>query len=176
MASFMTERDQVFISYCRHDKEWLERLQTYLSRWWARIAQCLGRHADPGRAGVAGGDRPGVGPAGRRVAGQPDFLASDFIADVELPAILRAAQRGGLQVIWIPIRASLFAETELGKYQAAWDPARTLAELKPAARDKAFVEIAKTSMMPPREGPAMRGWTSTTRLSGGQGSWTATRF
>ena len=173
----MTERDQVFISYSHHDQEWLERLQTNLrplvrkgslnvwddtriqagQEWRAEIDQALAR----ARVAV--------------LLVSPDFLASDFIADVELPAILKAARRGGLQVIWIPIRASLFAETELGKYQAAWDPARPLAELKPAAHDKAFVEIAKmindAASRPPRDPTP----DVPTRLSGGPGSRTATR-
>jgi internalin A len=126
--------EQVFISYSHRDQTWLESLQTHLrplvragkldlwddarigagQQWRAEIDQALAR----ARVAV--------------LLVSPDFLASDFVADVELPAILRAAQRGTLQVIWIPIRASLFGETELGKYQAAWGPARPLAELRRA--------------------------------------------
>jgi hypothetical protein len=152
----MSVCDQVFISYSHRDRTWLESLRTHLrplvrdgaldpwddtrigpgQEWRAEIDQALAR----ARVAV--------------LLVSPDFLASDFIADVELPAILRAAQRGTLKVIWIPIRASSFSETELGKYQAAWDPAQPLAELKTSARDKALVQIAKsikdaTSQPPP---------------------------
>jgi hypothetical protein len=138
----------VFVSYSRKDKEWLDRLKANLKplvrkgalnvwddtrirageEWRAEIDQALAR------ATVV------------VLLVSSDFLASEFIADVELPAILKAAQQGALKVIWIPIRPSVFAETELGKYQAAWDPKRPLSGLKSAARETALVQICGTVM------------------------------
>jgi len=73
----------------------------------------------------------------------PDFLDSEFIAEHELPPLLRAAEEGGLEILWIPIRYSRFDRTEIGEYQAAHSPDRPLATLRPSARDKALVEISK---------------------------------
>ena len=73
----------------------------------------------------------------------PDFLASDFIADHELPPLLRAAQDEGLRILWVLIRDCLFSETEIAGYQAAHDISRPLAMLTLAEVDTALVGIAK---------------------------------
>jgi hypothetical protein len=72
----------------------------------------------------------------------PEFLASDYVAQVELPAILRRAG-SDLTVLWIPVRASAFDATVLKNYQAAHDPLRPLATLSRAKQDEALVTIAK---------------------------------
>ena len=73
----------------------------------------------------------------------PDFLESEFIAKHELPPLLMAAEERGLQIFWIPVRYSRFDKTEIRNYQAAHSPEKPLATLRPAARDKALVEISK---------------------------------
>jgi hypothetical protein len=138
-------RDQVFISYIHNDEKWLRRLQTALKplvrknaidvwsderiragqEWKAEIIAALAR----AKAAVL-------------LVSQP-FLASDFIADEEMPAILDAAQAEGLTIIWIPVTASLYEETEIRRYQAAHDPKRPLDSLSDAQVNRAFVSIAK---------------------------------
>ena len=73
----------------------------------------------------------------------PDFLASDFIADHELPPLLRAAQDEGLKILWLLVRDCLFSETEIADYQAAHDISRPLAMLASAEVDTALVGIAR---------------------------------
>jgi hypothetical protein len=46
-------------------------------------------------------------------------------------------------VVWIPVTASLYDETNVADYQAAHDPAHPLDALKPAEVNKALVAIAK---------------------------------
>ena len=64
----------------------------------------------------------------------PAFLASDFIFENELPALLQK------KVFWIAVRASSYRETPLAALQCANDPARPLAEMK-ANRDAEWVAI-----------------------------------
>ena len=41
----------------------------------------------------------------------PTFLESDFIHEHELAPILKKAEGGGVQIVWIPVRACAFAKT-----------------------------------------------------------------
>jgi hypothetical protein len=138
-------RDQVFISYSHKDRDWLEKLQIVLKplirkgiisiwhdtqiqagdQWRNQIAEALGN----ARVAV--------------LLVSPDFLASDFIADHELPPLLRAAQDEGLRILWVLIRDCLFSETEIADYQAAHDISRPLAMLTSPEVDAALVAIAK---------------------------------
>src|SRR5262249_19951723 len=72
----------------------------------------------------------------------PDFLASEFVARVELPAILNRAGRD-LTGLWIPIRASANQATPLSQFQAAHDPRHPLASLPKSKQDEAMVVISK---------------------------------
>jgi hypothetical protein len=72
----------------------------------------------------------------------PEFLASDYVAQTELPVIVRRAGTD-LTVLWIPVRASAFEVTPLKNYQAAHDPSRPLATLSRPKQDEALVAISK---------------------------------
>jgi CRP-like cAMP-binding protein len=138
-------RRRVFIGYSHKDRIWLDRLRTHLepslreskldvwddtmirpgTKWRKEIEDALAA------AGVA------------VLLVSPTFLESEFIAEQELPPLLQAAEKGGLQILWIPISYSRYDETRIADYQAAHSPDKPLASLGRAARDKAFVEICK---------------------------------
>ena len=141
-------RDQVFISYSHKDAKWLERLQTMLRpltrngvvKVWADTQI---------RAGDRWREDIQQALADARVAVllvTPDFLASDFVAEQELPSLFKAAADEGLTIVWVPIRDSLYAETMIGGFQAAYRPDRPLASLSGPDRDEALVEISKIIM------------------------------
>ena len=138
-------RTQVFISYSHEDAEWLKRLQIILrpltrnqsldvwddtriqagSQWREEIRQAL---------------------AMARVAVllvTPHFLASDFIANDELPPLLQATEEGGLTILWVAVRHSLYEETAIAAYQAANNPKRPLAALSASDQDEELVKIAQ---------------------------------
>ncbi|MEH2246542.1 COR domain-containing protein [Nostoc sp.] len=138
-------RNKVFISYSHQDLEWLTKLQKHLkpmirnqnmdvwddtkiqpgAEWRKEIENAL---------------------AAAKVAVllvSPDFLASDFIADNELPPLLDAAEAKGLTIIWIALSFCSYDETEIEKYQSAHPPNQPLDSLNSAQENKAWVDICK---------------------------------
>ena len=117
-------RDLVFVSYSHTDSKWLDWLSTFLKpyikqgrlkvwndpyirvgdRWRREISTALGRTC----VGV--------------LLVSPDFIASDFIQDEEVPPLVRGAEMGSLILFAIPISASAFKITPLAHYQWAHDP------------------------------------------------------
>jgi hypothetical protein len=140
-----TRRDQVFISYSHKDRTILEQLQITLrplvsdkkiSVWDdARI-----------KSGDVWREQIQDALASAKVAVllvSPDYLASDFVAEHELPSLLEAARKEGLRILWIAARFSMYQETEIARYQALNDPARPLASLSVAQRRKELVRICE---------------------------------
>jgi hypothetical protein len=72
-----------------------------------------------------------------------DFLASDFIAEYELPPLLKAAEREGLTILWVAVTPSMVAKTVIWEFQAANDPAWPLSKLSSAKRDEELVKICE---------------------------------
>ena len=139
-------RDLVFLSYSHKDSEYLEQLETQL-----RVLEEQGGlevWSDHRRLETGDLWRQGIeaGLARARVAVllvSPDFLASEFIRDNELPPLLAAAQSEGVRIVWVPVRPSLVEKTPIAHFQAAWPADRPLSKLRKAQREDAWVEICK---------------------------------
>jgi hypothetical protein len=143
-------RDQVFISYSHVDLEYLKDLKTHLnpyvkkfnnvgldesmfwddsrikagSEWKATIKEAL----DRSRAAI--------------FLVSPDFLASKFINEFEIPELLKAQKKIGLLLCLIHIRSSSWEETPLEPYQALNNPKKPLQHLR-TRRDEEWVKICK---------------------------------
>lgn len=135
----------VFVSYSRIDKNFLDELLVHLrplehaglvdawsdqrikaSQMWKQEIQ-----AALGRAQVA------------ILMISPDFLASDFIVNNELPPILAGARSGSISILPVILRPCRFVrDPHLGAYQAINDPWRPLASLQRWERDAVFDRIA----------------------------------
>ena len=62
----------------------------------------------------------------------PNFLASDFITDVELPYIFDDAEKELVAITWISFSASAYKQTAIARYQCVNNPRRPLNTLSDA--------------------------------------------
>jgi hypothetical protein len=135
-------RTEVFVSYSRKDKKAFDFLMANLAaleneghRLWTdhEIAPGQQWHDEISRA-----------LARTRIAVllvTPSFIASPYIKNHELPALLEAARSDGLQIFWIPWDAAV--TPQLDRFQAAHPPSEPLATMARARRQQAMVAIVK---------------------------------
>ncbi|WP_420125033.1 TIR domain-containing protein [Longimicrobium sp.] len=136
---------RVFISYSRKDRRWIERIRVHLkplareydldvwddsrisagSDWREQIEQAIDT------AGAA------------LMLVSADFLASDFVHEVELPKLLVKAEQHGTLILPLIVSACRYSETPwLQKLQAVNDPRRPIDQLPRGEREQKFVELA----------------------------------
>lgn len=140
-----SQRNQVFISYSHKDADWLEKLKIHLAPLVRRKMVSVWSDSE-----IKPGDRWREEIANALTNAQvavllvgPNFLASDFISEQELPPLLEAAKKQGVIILWIAVSASLYMETEIAAYQATNDPSQPLDTLSPSALNMELVKICK---------------------------------
>jgi tetratricopeptide (TPR) repeat protein len=147
-------RNKVFIGYSPKDNKFLEELIAHLSplERAGHVKAWSDKQIQPGAKWLDKIEEE-IASAGVAVLlVTKDFLASDFIHEQELGPLLAQAQRGGVRILWVPVRACAYEETPLKLYQPVIDPDKPLAEMRPAERDKAWVTICgeiKRAIEPP---------------------------
>ena len=74
----------------------------------------------------------------------PDFLASDFIAEQELPLLVEKARRKQGQLLWLAVRPSAFKlHPGLERQQALNDPDHPLSDLRRPACEKELTRVCE---------------------------------
>lgn len=149
-AQLVRSRDRVLVSYSHLDVEWLNRLRQVLApdQRNARIDYWDDRDVAPGDPWY---DRILDGIARARVAillVSPNFLASRFIMQEELPRILHAAE-DGLTVLWVPLSGTFYGSGAmegigiLNSRQAVFDPGQPLDQLPLEGQTEKLLELCR---------------------------------
>jgi hypothetical protein len=138
-------RDRIFVSYSLSDKKWLDKLLIHLKPMVRDEGLALWTDRD-----IAAGSNweREIGKAlnTARVAVllvSPNFMASDFIARVELPSLLNAAQGKGLTVLWVPVSDTRYKNSGFARYQASINPSKPLDAMTHPAQKKALNQVAE---------------------------------
>lgn len=124
-------RREIFICYARSNEEWKNEVKKHLKPYenysnitvWSDDKIKAGQDWDQEIKDALNRTKFAI------LLITPEFLASNYIYDQELPEIMRASQEDGLEIIWIPVSPSAVLNTPIGQLQAAFDPGRTLREM-----------------------------------------------
>ena len=135
----------IFISYSRKDRAWLERLQVHLKPLESHgIA-----HWDDTRleAGQVWREEIKQAITSAKVAillVSADFLASDFVEKEELPPLLKKAEENGTKIVSVILSPCLFRETtSISRFMTLNDPQEPLDKLNESERNEHWVRLAR---------------------------------
>jgi hypothetical protein len=139
--------NRIFVSYSHKDREWLDRLKAMIAPYLREAETELDFWDD---ARLEAGqqwdveihralERAGVAVA--LVSAQ--FLASAYVTDYELPAMIKASDEGGLKLLWAYISAAGWEETPLKRFQATHDTKQALERLPAAEQNEILKSIAR---------------------------------
>lgn len=138
-------RPTVFISYHHNDKKWLDQLRTHLAPLSkSRDLTILSdSHFAPGTDWREEFDNQISSAEVAVLLVSPDYLASEFILDKELPLLLKASEERGLRILIVSVRAALVEETMLSSFQFANDPKMPISTLSESAQETVLNRVAK---------------------------------
>ncbi|MFM7514156.1 MAG: SUMF1/EgtB/PvdO family nonheme iron enzyme, partial [Cyanobium sp.] len=141
------ERRQVFISYTRVDREWVDRLQQMMKPLLRGGGQQIelwdDSQIEPGAKWRAAIETALAQAKVALLLVSDAFLASEFVMNEEVPKLLAAAEAEGVTVLWVSLSPCLVEHTPIGEYQAVLPLDHTLDELPKPQQQRALKTIAE---------------------------------
>jgi tetratricopeptide (TPR) repeat protein len=145
MISSSPVRTKAFISYSHKDKRFLDELRRHLG-----FLEREGKVNSWDDTKIAPGSqwreeiKKAIASAKAAVLlVSADFLASEFIAQDELPPLLAAAQQEGAIILPVIVGPCLFADSNIAQFQAINSPSKPLRRMSPGQRDEVWVKVAQ---------------------------------
>jgi hypothetical protein len=135
-------QNSVFVTYSHKDKRFLDEFLVHLKplERTKHVAAWSDRQIEPGTKWFEEIKKSLTSAKVAVMLVSSDFLASDFIHEHELGPLLKEANAGGVQILWVLLRACSYKDTALKDYQSVIPPDKPLAEMK-SGRDNAWVAI-----------------------------------
>lgn len=136
-------RDQVFISYNRKDKAWLQKLQTYMRsverftgiKIWDDTDITPGSKWEPEIERALQATKVAI------LLVTQNFFDSDFIQQKEMAYLLDMAQKENVSILWVAVSACTYELTPLKYIQCANNPKMPLDQLSEAMQNVEFTKI-----------------------------------
>jgi len=146
-------RRKVFISYSHSDSRWLDRLRVHLAPieregtldLWDDTRIAAGQRWEEALRDALETAKVIV------LLVSADFLASDFIIEGELPALLDRTSASGTTIIPLILSPSLFNHTNLGMFQAINSPEHPVSNMSPREQENMFARVSQTILERLRE-------------------------
>lgn len=138
-------KPSVFVSYSHTDVKWVDRLKVHLKPV-VRNGEISLWSDDSIKPSELWRDEISGALAGASAAVlvvSADFLASDFINDVELPKLLEKARKDGLRIYPVVVSPCRFKESPVSKFQASHNPTQTLEGLTFVESEEALLELSR---------------------------------
>lgn len=138
-------RDQIFICYSREDDAIRQRIEKHLQPLTRQTGVVVWSDQQIG-VGAKWRDEITSALERTRVAlllVSADFLASAFINDVELPALLRAAEQDGATIVPLHVSPSGFEASTIAQFQSPHSPDTVLAALTRHEQESVLAELAR---------------------------------
>lgn len=137
-------KNKIFISYAHADEDWLTNLKIHLKS----LQKYVGGFDYWDDKRLRTGDRwkEEIEKALQSASAailliSPDFLASDFIANDELPPILERANTQGTKIFPVIVRRSLFNHSPLSSFQSVNPPEKPLKACTEAEVDEYLYKL-----------------------------------
>jgi hypothetical protein len=148
-------RNKVFISYSHQDSEWLKRLQIHLKDLERRGLVELWDDTKI-RPGAKWRQEISDALASACVAillVSADFIASDFVAEDELPPLLAAAESDGVAILLLILSPSRFEQMEsLARFHSVNPPSKPLIGLTKVEQEQYLVKLGNDVLRSVKEG------------------------
>lgn len=140
------KRTKIFVSYSHNDAEWKERIRVHLRPLERDYAIDIWDDTKI-QAGSKWLDEIEKAIQSAKVALliiSADFLASDFIANNELPPLLESAKKEGAKIFPLIVSPSRFNSTKsLSQFQAVNDPAKPLINMPKGEQEDILVKLSE---------------------------------
>lgn len=140
-----TERTKIFISYSHKDEAFLQRIKIHL-RLFERKGLIEAWDDSKIMPGMIWRDEIQKALNVAKVAiilVSADFLASDFIAQHELPPLLVASQKEGVKIFPVIVKPCTYDESDLGIFQAMNPISKTFIGMSEVEQEELLVTLVR---------------------------------